>query len=142
MTNFNKDVEEFDNWLTGAGIEVAKVEGSRDQGRNDLLSKNEKQKQTNSKTVNALLEEMQNGKKKLGLLMTTIKELKLLPASLKTSVFTHKNLRQVITDVQQEAMKTDEFLKRVANVPINQENKVILTDLTFFFFSLTMTRFI
>ena len=142
MTNFNKDVEEFDNWLTGAGIEVAKVEGSWDQGRNDLLSKNEKQKQTNSKTVNAQLGEMQNGKKKLGLLMTTIKELKLLPASLKTSVFTHKNLRQVITDVQQEAMKTDEFLKRVANVPINQENKVILTDLTFFFFSLTMTRFI
>lgn len=113
VTNFMKSVEEFDGWLGEAENGVNEANGKWDQGW-QLLNK--------FKAVDSLLEEFNKGKEKLYLMAATCEEMKLLPPSIKSSVFMRKNLRQTIADVKKEVQKAEEFLTRIAS--LNLEAKV------------------
>ena len=108
-----KSVEEFDGWLGEAENGVNEANGKWDQGW-QLLNK--------FKAVDSLLEEFNKGKEKLYLMAATCEEMKLLPPSIKSSVFMRKNLRQTIADVKKEVQKAEEFLTRIAS--LNLEAKV------------------
>ena len=133
VTNFMKDVEEFDGWLDEAGNGVNEVNGKWEQGGKELLVKKEKMKkhqlnkeklQVKMKTFDSLLEDMEKGKEKLRLISATCDEMKLLPPSTKTSVFMRKNLRQTIADVKKEKEKAEEFLKAISIQEMEQEIEV------------------
>ena len=128
MTNFGKDVEEFNDWLVEWESDTHQGIGKVGQGQ-EHLEKEKEQLMAKVKAVEVKIEEGEGLLKKLRKILANGEKMKQLPAESKATVFMRKNLRQAIADTKQEVKKAEEFTKRACAIP--EEEKAAKDDKVF-----------
>ena len=123
MTDFGKDVKEFDGWIVE--METDANQGIEEVGKGlGHLQEEKEQLENKLKDVNEKMEVSEGHRQKLIEIVADCEEMKLLPSAIKASVFMRKNLRQSITDSKQEVAKAVEFVKTFSIAPVEGEKKV------------------
>jgi len=124
ITDFGKDVLEFDTWLVELQTEAYQGLEDVDGGHGNLelkreqLQKLQEQLQASLKAVEVEIEESEGFRQKLCEIVANCEEMKMLPPTSKASVFMRKNLRQAIADMKQEVQKALVFaLNRIRAIP-------------------------
>ena len=123
VTDFGKDVKEFDGWIVE--METGTNQGIEEVGKGlGHLKEEEEQLENKLKAVREKMEVSEGHRQKLVKIIADCEEMKLLPSAIKASVFMRKNLRQSITDSKQEVAKAVEFVKTISITPEEGEKKV------------------
>ena len=128
LTDFGKDVEEFNGWLVEWETDANQGIGRVDHGQGHLAQEKE-QLMVKLKAVEVKMEEGERLRQKLVEIVAHCVELKQLPPESKATVFMRKNLRQAITDTKQEVLKAEEFVNGLGIiVPVVAEEKKLEKD--------------
>ena len=123
MTDFGKDVKEFDGWIVE--METDANQGIEEVGKGlGHLQEEKEQLENKLKAVSEKMEVSEGHRQKLVEILADCEEMKLLPSATKASVFMRKNLRQSMADTKQEVAKAVEFVKTISFTPVEGEQKV------------------
>ena len=122
MTDFGKDVEEFNGWLVEWETDANQGIGKVDHGQGHLGQEKE-QLIVKLKAVEVKKEEGQRLRQKLVEIVANCEEVKQLPPESKATVFMRKNLRQTISDTKQEVQIADEFVNGLGIVTKEKKRK-------------------
>ena len=133
MTDFGKDVEEFNGWL----VDLVELETDAHQGIGKVdhgqehLEQEKKQLMAKGKAVEVKMEESEGLRQKLVEIMTNCEKMKQLPPASKATVFMRKNLRQAIADTQEEVKMSEVLVSGlgiIVPVVTDEEKKLIEKD--------------
>ena len=129
MTDFGKDVEEFDGWLVEMETDAHQGIGKVDNGQGHLKQEKD-QLLAKLKAVEVKMEEGEGLRQTLVEIVANCEKMKQLPPESKATVFMRKNLQQAITDAKQEVLKTEEFVSGlgIIIVPVVAEEKKLKKD--------------
>ena len=123
VTDFGKDVKEFDGWIVE--METDANQGVEEVGKGlGHLQEEKDQLENKLNAVNEKMEVSEGHRQKLIEIVADCEEMKLLPSETKASVFMRKNLRQSMADTKQEVAKAVEFVKTISVTPVEGEQKV------------------
>ena len=116
MTDFGKDVKEFDGWIVE--METGANQGIEEVGKGlGHLQEEKDQLENKLNAVNEKMEVSEGHRQKLIEILADCEEMKLLPSATKASVFMRKNLRQSMADSKQEVAKAVEFVNTISITP-------------------------
>jgi len=116
MTDFGKDVKEFDGWIVE--METGANQGIEEVGKGlGHLQEEKEQLENKLKAVNEKMEVSEGHRQKLIEILADCEEMKLLPSATKASVFMRKNLRQSMADSKQEVAKAVKFVNTISITP-------------------------
>ena len=123
VTDFGKDVKEFDGWIVE--METGANQGIEEVGKGlGHLQEEKEQLENKLKAVSEKMEVSEGHRQKLIEILADCEEMKLLPSATKASVFMRKNLRQSMADSKQEVAKAVEFVKTISIAQDEGEKKV------------------
>jgi len=105
LTDFGKDVKQFDGWLVELETEAHQGIDKVDQGQG-YLEQEKEQLIIKLKAVDMKMEEGQGLRKKLCEVVANCEEMKELPPATKATAFMRKNLRQEIADMKENVKKS------------------------------------
>ena len=125
MTDFGKNVKEFDSWLVE--METDANQGIQEVGKGlGHLQIEKEQLENKLKDVNKNMEESEGHRQKLLQFIADCEELKLLPPESKATVFMRQNLKQAMASTKQQVTKTVEFVKTfsIDSIPAQEKQEV------------------
>ena len=125
MTDFGKDVEEFNDWLVEWETYAHQGIGKVDHGQGHLVQEKE-QLMVKLKAVEVKMEEGEGLRQKLIEIVTNCEEMKQLPPESKATVFMRTNLRQAMEDTKQEVKKAKEFVNGLGIPDVVAEEKKLM----------------